>query len=66
MCHLSAIKLACQLASNPFYFSLDDPVSPRQHIRWNGQADLLCRFKIYDELELRRLFHWKVSGLDSC
>src|SRR5262249_25479763 len=42
---------------------LDHPVRPRQNIRRNRQADLLCRFEIDDELELHRLFHWQVGRL---
>jgi hypothetical protein len=31
------------------------PIRPRQHVRWDRQADLLGGFEIDDEVELRRL-----------
>ena len=40
-----------------------DPIRSRQHIRRNREADLLGRFQIDDELELRRLLHRQISGL---
>ena len=42
--------------------SSDYLVRPREHVRRNRQADLLGRLQINDELELRRLFHRKISG----
>jgi hypothetical protein len=36
---------------------LDHFICPRQHIRRNRQTDLLGRFEIDDELELRGLFY---------
>jgi hypothetical protein len=44
-------------------FSLDQLVRPSEHLRRDRQADLLRRFKIDHELELRRLLHWKISRL---
>src|SRR5215472_13278416 len=44
-------------------FSFDHPVRPRQHVRRNRQADLLCRFEIDDELELLRLLDRQISWL---
>ena len=41
----------------------DHLIRPRQHVRWNRQADLLGRFQIDDELELRRLLHREIGGL---
>ena len=41
----------------------DHFIRSRQHIRRNRQADLLCRFEIDDELELRRLLDRQVGGL---
>src|SRR5262249_12737546 len=43
--------------------SFDDPIRPRQHLRWNRQAYLVGGFEIDDELELYRLFYGKVSSL---
>ena len=43
--------------------SFDNPVRPRQHVRRNGQADLLGGFKINDQLELLRLLDWQVGRL---
>ena len=37
--------------------SLDHLVRPRQHVRWNRQADLLRGFKIDDQLELIDCLH---------
>ena len=42
---------------------LDHLVRPRQHVRWNRQADLLRRFQIDDEFELRRLLDGQIGGL---
>ena len=42
---------------------LNDSVGPRQHLRRNRHADLLCGFQIDDELKLRRLLDRQVSGL---
>jgi hypothetical protein len=36
---------------------LDHSICPEQHIRRNRQTDLLGRFEIDDELELRGLFY---------
>ena len=36
----------------------DYSIRPRQHIRRNGQTDLLRGFQIDDQLELRRLLDW--------
>ena len=41
--------------------SSDHFVRSRQHIRRNRQADLLSRFQIDDELELRRLLHGQIG-----
>ena len=41
----------------------DHPISSRQHIRRNRQADLLRRLQVDDELELCRLLDRKISGL---
>ena len=43
-------------------FSLDHFVRSHQHIRRNGQADLLGSLQIDDELKLRRLLDGKVGG----
>src|SRR4030095_15118945 len=32
---------------------LNDFIRPRQHVRWNRQADLLRRFEIDDQIEFR-------------
>ena len=42
----------------PYYL-----VRPRQHIRWNRQADLLGGFEIDDELEFYWLLYRKISRL---
>jgi hypothetical protein len=42
------------LLSAHMLMSLDHLVCPRQHIRWNREADLLCRFQIDDKLEFLR------------
>src|SRR5690242_1481690 len=42
--------------------SFDDLVRPRQHIGWNGEADLLGGFEIDQELELRRLLDRQIAG----
>src|SRR5262245_25878278 len=43
--------------------SLNDPISSRQHVRRNRQADLLSGFQINDELELLWLLHGEISGV---
>src|SRR6266498_1916406 len=43
--------------------SLDHLVRSNQHLLWNRHADLLRRFQIDDELELRRLLHGEIGGL---
>src|SRR5215813_10849928 len=50
------------LLSAQCLLSLNHFVRPRQHVRWNRQADLLGRFKVDNELELLRLLHGKVGG----
>ena len=42
---------------------LNNFVRSRQHVRRNGQTDLLCRFEIDDELKLRRLLNGNVGWL---
>jgi hypothetical protein len=37
---------------------------PRQHIRWNREADLVGGFQIDHQLKLGRLFDRKISGVD--
>src|SRR5215813_4675281 len=44
-------------------FSFDHPVRPRQHIRWNRQADQLRCFQIDDELKLLRLLYGEIRGV---
>jgi hypothetical protein len=44
-------------------FSFDQPIRPRQHIRWDRYADLLRRLEVDNELELGRLLHWQVCWL---
>jgi hypothetical protein len=46
--------------------SFDDLVLPRQHSLWNDQADLFCRLKIYDQIELRGLPHRQIASLCAC
>src|SRR4029453_4277449 len=46
-------------------FSFDQPIRSGEHLRRNRKPDLLCRFQIYHQLELRGLFHWQVSRLGS-
>src|SRR5215471_1528168 len=43
--------------------SPNHPICPRQHARWNCQADLLGGFQIDDKLKLSRLLHWKIGWL---
>src|SRR5262249_42097675 len=43
-------------------FSFDHPVRPRQHIRWNRQADQLRCLQIDDELKLLRLLYGEIRG----
>jgi hypothetical protein len=38
-------------------------VCPRQHIRWNCQADLFGGYQDNHELKLRGLFYWQVGRL---
>src|SRR5438046_7294517 len=45
--------------------SFYDFVCPRQHIRRNREADLLCRLKVNDEFKLRCLLHWQISRFGS-
>ena len=40
-------------------------IRPREHIRWNRQADLLRRLQVDDELELYRLLHGEIGGLSA-
>ena len=54
------MSFASEQLSTPL---LNHFIRPRQHIRRNRQTDLLCRFEIDDELELRRLLHGQVGGL---
>jgi hypothetical protein len=42
---------------------LDHVIRPRQHVLRNRQVDLLSRFQIDDQLELRRLLHWHIGRL---
>ena len=42
-----------------------DLIRPCEHVRRYCQADLLCRFEIDDELELRRLLHREIGGLSA-
>src|SRR5262245_66642319 len=46
-------------------FSLDYPIRSCQHIWRNRETDLLGRFQINDELELRRLLDGEVGGLSA-
>src|SRR5215831_6674869 len=46
-------------------FSSDHPIRSRQHVGWDREADLLCRFQVDDEFELCRLLHGKVRWLSS-
>src|SRR5262245_12683911 len=46
-----------------FSVLLDHIVRPRQHVRRNRQADLLCCFQIDDKLELFGLFHREIGRL---
>jgi hypothetical protein len=41
----------------------DYSVRPRQHVRWNRQANFLGRLQIDDERELLRLFHREIGGI---
>src|SRR5262245_54774035 len=43
--------------------SFDDLIRPRQHIGWDGEADLLRGFQVDHKLELHRLLHRELSGL---
>src|SRR5262245_55828145 len=45
--------------------SLDHLICPIQHRLWNRQTDLLRRFEIYHQLELRRLLYRQVRRLGS-
>jgi len=47
------------------FASLNHPVRPRQHIRRYGQADLLSRFQIDHQLELRGSLHRHIGRLGS-
>ena len=44
-------------------YSLDHLIRSRQHVRWDRYADLLCRFQIDDEFELRRLLNGNLGRL---
>jgi hypothetical protein len=46
----------CSLLTAHRSLSFDHPIRPRQHVRRNGQADLLGSFEIDYQLELCRLF----------
>ena len=53
---------------SPFYVfapSFDHLICPRQHVRRNRQADLLCGFEIDDEIEFRRLLDRKIGGFSA-
>jgi hypothetical protein len=45
--------------------SFDDFVRPRQHVRRNGQADLLGSLEINEQLEFGRLLDGKIGRLGS-
>src|ERR1051325_9555830 len=61
LCFTSISVLSTRYSS----LSSDQLIRLRQHVRRNRQADLLGRFQIDDELELRRLFHWQVWRLSA-
>ena len=56
-----SIHLSLDTDTRPF--SLDHLIRPGQHVLRNRQADLLGRFKIDDQLELRRLLTGRSAGL---
>ncbi len=41
----------------------NDTIRSRQHVRWNGQADLLGGFEVDEQFEFRRLLDGDVGGL---
>jgi len=41
--------------------SFDDFICPLEHAAWNCQANLICCFKVYDELKLRCLLYRQIS-----
>ena len=43
---------------------LNDFIRSREHVRWNGQADLLCCFKINDQLKIGWLSTGKSCGFE--
>jgi hypothetical protein len=55
------------ILASPLSFlpSLDNLGRPCKHLRWNRQADLLCRLQIDDELEFCRLLDRKISRLSA-
>ncbi len=53
--------ISCILPSR--LISLDHFIRPKEHFRWNRDAELLGRLEIYHQLKLRWLLYWKVTGL---
>jgi hypothetical protein len=53
----------CSLLTAHGLLSPDHSISPRQHIGWNGQSNLLGGFEIDDQLELRRLLDRQIGRL---
>jgi hypothetical protein len=48
-----------------FLPSPNHPIRSRQHVGWNGHADLLRSFQIDPKLKLHRLFHRQAGSFGS-
>jgi hypothetical protein len=59
---LKSFDLTRSGGSDTFSVSLDHPVRSRQHVGRYREADLLGSLEIDQQLKLRRLLDWKVSG----
>ena len=60
---MGVAPLFCRLFSNYCSLSSYDSIRSRQHIRRDRQADLFCRFRIDDEIKLRRPLHGQFRRL---
>src|SRR5205809_3410998 len=61
----SSIVAGAFLCSPAIVSSLDYLIRPRQHSRWDRQADLFGRFKIDDEFKLCGLLDRKIRRLSA-
>jgi hypothetical protein len=56
------VSPACQVRKCQQQTSLDHPAGTDQDGWWYRETQLLCCLEVNDEIELRRLLHWKLAG----